>query len=528
MNIKLNDFIVISQKDIVGSIRLLYNLKIYFNPNINYTIVILGYENENLIKLVSNIAMTYYEANMINNIQVVDVSYYGHFSYNFKCYTGIPGMKNVKFGNHDPGVKKILYKDELFTEYYMLNILKEFINRYSITRVYFPYSQYDLKYMSIQDILTTVNIYQDKLYNNNFISEYIFPYINTKIWSMTKIANCKTIISNSCKSDLELGNKFIKILKDNYTLYEYILFDTRETLASLTSLIDAVTEQISHGNKIKIKIIPYDTDNDSYKFKEINELVSSIKDHYDYNNDIEFIDIDTKDKSIYDILSDLKLKNNYKIILPYTSEHGFRYIKDSYFKHDEITLESIYNIIVPNRELSCELCTINTDTNKLCLTELLKKYKYSDNSIIKSIKKSIELASAVDGENLSDEVKEHVKDLYDIFKKDEKEDTDKKSYYMIGGAKLINRLDKEFNKIENSDDTIISKEDYKRIVNSLEDKEDDVKPAKVSVHIENNDDQTEDDTFKKISLQFDKVKEELLLKLYEIFYKELIKEESDK
>lgn len=521
MNNKLNDLIVISQKDIVGSIKLLYNLKAYFNPNIDYTIVVLGYENENLINLVSNIAKEYYKSNMLDNIEVVEVSHYDDLNYNFKFYAGIPGMKNVKY-NRKSNKKRILNKDALYTEYYMINTLKEFINHYSITRVYFPYIQYDLKCMSIEDILNSENRYRNENFNN--ISEYIFPYISTKMWSTLDITNCKTVINNSCRWDTGIGTKFIKEIKDNYTLYEYILFDTREPLASLTSLIERLQYAPNKKTAKKIRVIPYDADKN--KFKEISELVLSFKDYYRYN-DMELMDIDTKDKSIYDILSNLELKNRYIIILPYTSDHGYSYVKDSYFGHNETRLESIYNIIIPNRDMISELFTIDTNMNKLCLIELLKKYKYSDNSIIKSIKDPIcELAPVVDSENLPDKVKKHVKDLYYICNEDEKEDTNEKLHCRVED-KFINRLDEEFNKIKNSDDTIVSKEDYKRLINSLKD-EDVAKPAKVSVHIENNDKQTEDNTLQNISSQIDKMKEEILLKLYERIYKELIKEESDK
>ena len=369
--------------------------------------------------------------------------------------------------------------------------------------------------MSIEDIIST----EYEFYNYSIL-EFMYPFIS-KIWSTMYIDRCINTITNSCRWDTAI-DEFIKLIRDNYTPYEYILFDIKEPLASLTRLIESVA-LIPKKDTI-IKVIPYDANT----INDINPLIEYIKEYYEYDN-LELMDIYTKNLDIYDILSDLDLKNKYRIVIPYTSRYGFTYVKNSYFNHDITRLESIYNITVPKRNIHSEFCTINIYYNKRCLTELLKKYKYSDNSIIKSIKKSIESALVVDGEILSDEVKEHVKDLYDIFKEDEKEDTDKKSYCKIGGAKLINRLDKEFNKIESSDDTIISKEDYKRIVNSLKDKEDDVKPAKVSVHIENNDKQTENDTLQNnYLLQLVKEEGEKLLNLYELICKELSKEESDK
>ena len=518
MNNKLNDLIVISQKDIVGSINLLYDVKNYFSPNVQYIIVLLGYENENLIKLVSNIARVYYNKNMLDNICIIDIMCDSN-NYIFNCYTGIPEINNtdVKYIRHLER-KSINGKSIIYDEYDMLNKLCVYISHYSDSnyRVFFPYTKLALKSMSIEDIIST----EYEFYNYSIL-EFMYPFIS-KIWSTMYIDRCIKTITNSYRWDTAICDEFIKLIRDNYTPYEYILFDIKEPLASLTRLIESVA-LIPKKDTI-IKVIPYDANT----INDINPLIEYIKEYYEYDN-LELMDIYTKNLDIYDILSDLDLKNKYRIVIPYTSRYGFTYVKNSYFNHDITRLESIYNITVPNRNIHSEFCTINIYYNKRCLIELLKKYKYIDNSIIKSIKKSIESALVVDGEILSDEVKEHVKDLYDIFKEDEKEDTDKKSYCKIGGAKLINRLDKEFNKIENSDDTIISKEDYKRIVNSLKDKEDDVKPAKVSVHIENNDKQTENDTLQNnYLLQLVKEEGEKLLNLYELICKELSKEESDK
>lgn len=516
MDNKLNDLIVISQKDIVGSINLLYDVKNYFSPNVQYIIVLLGYENENLIKLVSNMAIQYYSKNMLDNICIIDILC-DSSNYIFNCYTGIPEINNtdVKCEKHLER-KSISGKNIIYDEYDMLNKLCIYISRYrdSNYRVFFPYTKLALKSMS--DII----IFADHEFTNYIsILEFMYPFIS-KNWSTISVDRCINTIFNIFKWDI-IGNEFIKFIRDNYTPYEYILFDIKEPLASLTRLIESVA--LIPKKDVIMKVIPYNADTNT--INEISPLVSYIKEYYDYDN-LELMDIYTKNLDIYDILSDLELelKNKYMIILPYTSRYGYTYIKDSYFNHDITRLESIYNISVPNRDIQSEFCTINIYFNRLCLTELLKEYKYSDNSIIKSIKESIESAIVVDDEILSAEVKGYVKDLYYIFKKDEKEDTNEKSHF-IEEDKLINKLDKEFNKIENTDD-VSKEEDYKRIVNSLEDK-DGAKPAKVSVHIENNDKQIEDDTLQNIFSQIDNMKEEIE-KLYELVYKELVKEEFDK
>ena len=123
MNNKLNDLIVISQKDIVGSINLLYDVKNYFSPNVQYIIVVLGYENENLIKLVSNIARVYYNKNMLDNICIIDIMCDSN-NYIFNCYTDIPEINNtdVKYIRHSER-KSINGKSIIYAYIFLVTVI---------------------------------------------------------------------------------------------------------------------------------------------------------------------------------------------------------------------------------------------------------------------------------------------------------------------------------------------------------------------------------------------------------------------